>query len=242
MKLKLNQLFLICSCAFLFHSLISCRLIKINGFSNLQKAKHIVNKEYEKDTLDLQAIVYYPRKINNTIRNPKTGFIGVESRDSVSNLDSFPKMIVNAFIYTNLLIDKYNLIIKEDEQLSETKNIFKYSAFPDDKFVKLGENNKKPSIIIFLIQDFGLFINDSGLQQSVKLFFKLCIVTGEEIVYSKYFSISKKSEEFRRKEREGFDSVRDFFDDNGYSVYFNQEDWNSIIEYAMKEYTQRLKN
>lgn len=243
MKLKLNQLFLICSCAILCHTLISCRLIKINGFSNLQKVKHIVSKDYEKDTLDLQAIVYYPRKTNRTIRNPNTGFIGVVSRDSISNLDSLPTMIENAFIYNNIIYNKNDLLVKEDEQLSEVKNIYRYSAFSDNNFLELGKNiENKPSIVIFLIHDFALVINDSGLQQSVQLYLKLCIVTGDKIVYSKYFTISKKSEEFRRKDREGYNTVRDFFDTNGHSQYFDQEDWNSIIEYAMKEYTQRLKN
>jgi hypothetical protein len=243
MKLKLTYLFLFCSCAILSNALISCRLISINGFSNLQKTKHIVNKEYEKDTLYLRTIVYYPRKSNHTIRNPKTGYRGVESRDSISNLDSLPIMIENAFIYTNLLIDKHNLIVKEDEQLSEVKNIFRYAAFPDKYFVELGESiEKKTSIVIFLIHDFGLFRNDSGTQQNVLLFLKLCIVKGEDILYSKYFLKEKASEEFSRSEMKDYSSVRDFFDANGHSQYFDQEDWNSIIEFAMKEYTQRLKN
>jgi hypothetical protein len=226
----------------IFLSFTGCGYLKINAFGNIQKRHHVLQNNYSLDTLNFELLLYCPIISNRTIRNHNTGYLGVVSRDSVTRFDGLSVMIKNALDMNNVLIKMNDIRVVETKCSLDVRKYYKYSAIPDDEIIRLSNNVLgKTSISIGLIHNFRLLWNDIGLQQVSDLYLKVCIIESGKIIYSKYFNTEKISEEFTRKDTDGYNSIRDFFDDNGHSQYFNQEDWNRIIEFALKEYKERLR-
>lgn len=224
--------------------MFSCRMIYVQGFSNLEKFKHIIQPSYKTDTLFFNKALFCPIFYDGTIRNSETNTKGLYYNDSLLNFDSISSYIYKGMSSLGITVKLNNLQNKPINQCLATfrKKLYKYNIVDDDSIVQLTNLGKdKTYFIPIFIGRSGIFRGDYGINYRTGFNLKICLIKNRKVIYSKYFTTKKKSEIFTLDDAKDYESTREFFELNNHTPVFTQEDWNRIMAFAMKGYLKRLK-
>lgn len=220
--------------------LIGCRALQITKFSNIQRFRHIKKSEYNKDTLHFNNAMFLTVGYDGGKKFYDKGDFFI---DTLINFDTLTQSLFKSINSLGLPINN-NIEIQNKVfgKITTKRNEYNYNIIRDESIVRFTDSIKNRSYVVPVVISYSrIYRGDFGIQQTVDLYIKVCVIRNRKMIYSKFFMTFKNSDIFTLDDAKDYESTREFFELNNHTPVFTQEDWNRIMAFAMKGYLKRLK-